>query len=335
MTISPVLAKEAIDKLAAQLSLSPLAVATGIHDIANANMAAAIRRVTIERGIDPRGFTAVASGGAGPVHIARVASEFSIPRIIIPRHAGVASATGLLESDVVIDGVRSFVAPTLESAPGKLNACFEELERSGWNEIEGHGVPRNLVTVLRTIELRYRHQAHGLPVPVATAAITADTIVRLPAAFNEIHRTRFGIASDEPTEIMAVKVRMVGAVLKAVERQRKCRPSDGASALVAWRPAYFTEFAGYVDTPVYDRLRLESGDAFNGPALIQDTGATIVVPPGHTVAVDGYCNIIIEPTAGGTAFTASRPVEADRVLPSRNTVEAGANSPALGETGGG
>jgi N-methylhydantoinase A len=292
MAISVDAARAAIGRVADRLGLDWLAVAAGIHDITNANMGSAIRRITVQRGIDPRDFTLVASGGAGPVHVARVAGEFAIPRIVVPPLAGVMSALGLIASDLVSDHVRTRVMAVDDADPDTVNGILEALEREARDQL-GAQPGSSSVTVHRAIEMRFRHQAHSLRIAVPQGHVTEDVLRRLPDMFFAAYRREFGIEWRDPVEIVNFRVRTVGSVPKLESLQQAGEPGDGGRARTGRRPVYFSEVGDFAQSPVYDRDALRPGDAFSGPAIVQERNSTVVVPPGYALQVDAFRNIVL------------------------------------------
>jgi N-methylhydantoinase A len=297
MKLSVDRARDAIERVGRELGIDLLDVAVGVHDIATANMATAIRQVTIQRGIDPREFAAVASGGSGPVHIVRVAQDFGIPRIIIPRAAGVMSAVGLVTSDIVIDLVRSKVLP-LADADGRVIAeVFADLERRGVEELAGDGVDPAAITIRRSVEVRYQHQAYGIDIPVDSRDLTREVLDALPDAFFEAYRQQYGIDWRGPTEIVNVRARFIGDVQKLHATPRPLAGGTEAATTAAHRPAYFAEHRGFVETPVYNRDLLSPGQHVHGPAIVEERNSTVVIPPAYRAAVDAHANLVIERVA--------------------------------------
>jgi N-methylhydantoinase A len=251
-------------------------------------MASAIRRVTVQRGIDPRHFAAVASGGAGPVHIARVAQDFEIPRILIPRSAGVMSAIGLITSDIMMDLVRSRIMGLSDADPAAVSEVFAEIESEGFDALAEDDLPRSAITARRSIEVRYLHQAYGINLPLGSDPITRSRLDQLEEEFFVAYQSQYGIDFRGPTEIVNLRVRLVADVRKVSIIPEPAGSGRAEDALVGTRPAYFAENGAFTDTPIYDRERLTPGSAAVGPAVIEERNCTVIVPPGHRFAVDAF-----------------------------------------------
>ena len=253
--------------------------ASGVLLLAETAMEKAVRVISIEKGYDPREFTLVSFGGAGPLHACSMAHSLRIPRVLVPRMPGALSALGILMANTVRDYSRTVM---LRDAAGEdLLPLFSELEARGREELmaEGlHGVAS------RSADLRYRGQGYELNLPEGE---------RLLDSFHALHERRFGYARPEtPVEIVTVRVRFVVENPPVSLPASEAVAGDGAQAILKSRPMYFS--GEWRPSAVYDRERLRAGDRFEGPALITEYSSTTVLPPGCIAAVDTYGNLIIE-----------------------------------------
>jgi N-methylhydantoinase A len=271
---------EAIEKLIARpLDVSPERAAAAIHEIATATMAGAIHVVTVQRGVDPRRCVLVTSGGAGPLHASRIADRFGITTVIVPPACGVASALGLLASDLRADRVRTLQLAAEQLQPDRIAAAFAKIEALTAADVS-EVAPRDTVVLQRAVDMRYRGQSHELAVPVPAGPLDEQSLAALRQDFYARHRQAFGVAPDRPVELVNIRVRATRAVAHAAFR----RPSEGGvPAAPTSRPAWFTERNGFVDTPVH---RLDHGTTCAGPALLEAPEATVLVPPGWAAQVD-------------------------------------------------
>ncbi len=242
--------------VAEPLGLDLVAAAAGMYEIANANMADAIRIVTLERGIDPTGFTLVAGGGAGPAHVVALAEAFSIGEVIVPPHAGVASALGLVVSDVAVDRVRTRLFDQDDVDLEVVTAIFGELTESALAEVGAQGFAPERIRVEREVDVRFRHQAHELSVPVGDISEDGE-MARVARRFRDLYGRLYGVRPDDPVELVNYRVRVVGEVDKP-DWAADLR-SEGAPTRASVRPAYFAETDGYVTTSVYRRDALGWG----------------------------------------------------------------------------
>ena len=270
------------------------AAASGIHQIINANMAAAVRLVTVERGHDPAELSVIASGGAGPAHIVEVVEEFNVSSIIIPGTPGLASAAGLLVTDMTADFVRTQVMEPDALDPAAANAIFAELEAQGLDEMRGSGISDDAIRVERHIDARFQGQGHEISVPVDTGSLQHDDLVTTQDEFRELYAKSYGIRQSYPVQLVNFRTRIVGQVPK-LEFVRHVPLAGGPErALKKQRPVYFQRAGEYLETKVYARERLGAGDIIAGPAVVEEPDSTTIVPPGYCVSVGDYRQLVIE-----------------------------------------
>jgi N-methylhydantoinase A len=267
-------------EIASPLGLDLTGAARAVHDLANASMASAIRVVTVQRGVDPRGFTLVAFGGAGPTHAAGLAGTFDITSITVPWSAGVASAIGLVSADLGVERVRTWIGDIDGIEPAQLEAVFAELEAACRDELGGGGI-----VVHRAVDARFLGQAHQLIVPVADVADVA-------AAFRKEHSRAYGVDADGPVELVNVRVRATRLAEKPAGRPLPVvAGADPSPARRGERRAHLGGAFGAV--PVYAWEALPPGAAIEGPVLIDAADTTVVVPPEWRAEVDGWRNVLL------------------------------------------
>jgi len=279
------------ERVADPLDLSVEAAAQGIVDVANANMERALRVVSVERGHDPRDFSLVAYGGAGPLHAAELAAELDVPEVVVPRSAGVLSALGLLISDTVYEEGVSAVRSWADVDPADLTDRFEAMEAEGRDRLDADGYPPARQRVERAVDLRYRGQSFDLRVSIPDGDLDAAALDVAADRFHERHERRYGHASpDEPIELVTIRLRARGVV------DPPALSMAGGTAEATPHTTRPATFEGETDeTPVYDRGTLGPGAAFDGPAVIEGVESTAVVPPGAAAHVDDLGNVVIEP----------------------------------------
>jgi N-methylhydantoinase A len=265
LKVSKVKAIKAISTLAKKSGLSEIETAYGIVEIANSNMAMAIKSISVERGYDPRGFTLIAFGGAGPAHAIRLAEEMGIPEVIIPPYPGVTSALGLLLADIKSDY-------SITKLVGTDKANTEQLEEV-WNELEGKaketlGEERE-ITFARSLDMRYKGRSFEITVPFY------GSLPQAISGFNVAHEKAYGYCSTDPVEI--VNLRLSGVIKSPRVKLKGLTKSDG-EALTGYREAFFRD--RYMKTPVYDRALLSPGEILHGPVIIEQMDSTTVIPPG-------------------------------------------------------
>ena len=278
MPLHPQRSGAAVDDLAAQLGLSRAATAEGVLAVANAAMAQTIRSITVERGHDPREFTLVAFGGAGPLHAAELADLLGIHTVLVPPHPGITSAAGLLTSDLRYDSMRTvFMAESALDAPA-LDAQLDALADELTARLAADGVPAEEVEVARALDCRYAGQGYELRVPV-NDGVGPDTL----EAFHRAHEREYGHAFGDPIEIVNLRVTAAGRRAKLSRVAVSTGTLDEAvlgEADGVWRVD--GELAT-LPTRHLDRDRLPLDEPIDGPAIVFQRDTTTAVPPGWTV----------------------------------------------------
>jgi N-methylhydantoinase A len=293
IAIDPAPAREVIVDLAARMggSLTVEALAEGIITIAVARMTSAIREISIQRGHDPRDFILIAFGGAGPMHALALAEAIGIPSVLVPRHPGNFSALGLLTSDIKHDDVRTRLGP-LRERMAMLHDLFGEMEDAARRQLELEGFAANRQRLLRSLDLRYRGQAFELS--VAVDDVMAPTALEtVEAAFHRQHLDTYGHANPGAIlELVNARLTAYGVVPKPSPERPRTATTSLDAALVERRTVWF-EGARH-DCPVWERERLPEGSVLPGPAIVEEFGATTVIPPGWRGAVDEHGNLRFE-----------------------------------------
>jgi N-methylhydantoinase A len=296
MTLAKEAARRAIEeKVAKPLGLSVLAAASGIYRITNAHMADLVRKATVERGYDPRDFVLFVIGGAGPVHAGRYAAQLGIHQVVIPLTAAVQGALGVITSDVVFEYGQSDRSP-LPVELSRVNANFAKLISRGQNDLAAMGFAAQDIRMQRSIDMRYRYQAHELNVPFAVgiAAITADDMTKIDAEFDQLYEQTYGSGSgyrEAGKEIVTYRVSARGVIGKPLIEKNEVASGSRVGARKGRRNVFFSELDGFIDTPIYDFRLLRPGFEVAGPAVIESTITTIVVNPGDRARVDEYRNV--------------------------------------------
>lgn len=289
------LAVEAVQRLADQLGMGVMETAQGIIEVVVANMAKAIRVISVQRGYDPRDYALMAFGGAGPLHAARLAQALDMKHVIVPLAPGTLCALGLLLTDLRSDFAISRVALLGDDAIATLVDGYSALEAQAEEWFTGDDIAPECRVLTRTADLRYLGQNYELPVPLPSGSITPETIKQLHDGFEAAHRQRFGfIAENEPIQVVTMRVEAAGIVKKAQLNAYPDAGSDAGSAIVGRREVWMPETGDFVDAAVYARDRLQAGNVFTGPAIIDQMDATTVVLPGMKARVDSFLNIILE-----------------------------------------
>jgi N-methylhydantoinase A len=274
--------------VAEPLGLGVDEAAAKIVEIVNANMAEALRIVSVERGHDPQEFALIAFGGAGPVHAAFLADALGMPEVIVPPGPGAFSALGLVATDLKRDYSRTFYADLGTVEPERIAVAFEGMAEEAAAMLDAARVPVERRAILRSADVRYRRQAYELTLAFPDGPVTRASLDGLAAAFHDKHRQTYGHANPgEPVQLVNLRLTAIGRLPRLELRQR-----TAASRATRQRRVWFAE-TGFFDCGVHWRDGLATDTSFAGPAIIEAFDATIVVPPGWTAAVDarGYIRL--------------------------------------------
>ena len=275
--------------VAEPLGMDPVAAAKAIVSVANANMADAVRLISISRGYDPRDFALVAFGGAGALHGVALAKELSIPTVIVPPNPGVTSALGCLLVDVRHDLSQTYLALAAEADPADIEARFAAMEAEAKSRLVKEGVADADMVLQRSIDMMYQGQWRSLQVPVASPFTSVPDAVN---AFHADHDREYAFRRDDtPVELFRLNLAAIGTVPKA-ELMRHAANGAKAEAEES-RLVDFDEVEGAVETPIYSHDGLPAGVTIEGPAIVEQLDSTTVIPPGVRAEVDEWLNIRI------------------------------------------
>jgi N-methylhydantoinase A len=283
--------------VAGPLGLGAVDAAHGIRQVANANMARAIRSVTIERGRDPRHLTLVAFGGSGPVHAVDLARALEIRRVLVPLAPGVFTAVGMLASDLEHHFVRAHAAPgEAASVLGALdlaaaNAALGDVAREARSTLAAEGYTASESALECLADLRYLGQGSELTVPLGGETFTPLAVAGLRAAFRQEYERTYGYSTDEDLELVNVRVVATAARARRLHLGRVRVVDDRPAASGAARRVAFARGAHPVETPVIPRADLSG--ARQGPLIVESYDSTVVVPPGCTVSTDAAGSLLI------------------------------------------
>ncbi len=282
MQIDPGLATAAIERLSAQLELGTSEAAAGVITLVNHNMANAIRSRTIQKGHDPRQFTLVAFGGAGPLHAAEVARSLGIPQVLVPVFPGLTSAIGLLSTDLKYDLIQNEFMLDRDADLERLAADFARLDDEAREQLRRDGVRDEHVTLQHAADARYVGQGYELRVPMAAGALDEDALKAFTADFNRLHEEEYGhVFPENPIQIVNIRVVAIGEMPKL-----PALPAPTATSLADARideaPVQFSEDGSVASraTAFYHRDKLPVGEVVPGPAVLVQFDSTVVVPPG-------------------------------------------------------
>jgi N-methylhydantoinase A len=289
-------AEAAIARLGAQVGLSPVDTAYGIHLIANSNMMRALNGVSSERGRDPSQFRLFAIGGNGAVHGTKLADDLRMDTVIVPPVAGVFSALGLLFADVEHQVIRAYYRNFPEVTPEALTAQLAGMAGEARKLLSAGGYADAAQQVLAVAEVRYFGQMATLPITLASLDVTPAVLARCAEDFARAHETTYGYSS--PTErLQFVALKILGRGLSATPRVPAALvPGRRSQAVESRRQVYFGPEHGWHDTRITSRAGLSSGPQ-PGPMVIEEYDSTSVVRPGWTAELDAWSNIVMRRSA--------------------------------------
>jgi len=286
-------ARRAVQKIADGLGIELIAAAEAILTIANENMHAALRVVSVERGYDPRDFGLMAFGGAGPLHANALGRLIHADPVVIPPTPGVLSAFGFLASDIQNEFARTYLRIVEETPVSHLQEQLEGLRAEASEWLEREAISQDIRAFEFFADCRYHMQDIQIPCSLEVTELAGGYASRLREQFEGEHRRRYGFDLDVSIEIATI--RCVGKGERPLVLSRA--ESDGSSATEGIDRHEQVAFDGqWLETPIYHRPNLRAGQVIEGPAVITQQDSTAVVEPGYRATVDGYSNLIIRET---------------------------------------
>jgi len=292
LTLVPERAREAIRrKIADPLNMPIETAALGIHRVVNAQMAEAIRLVSIGRGIDPRGYTLVPLGGAGPLHATALARELGIARIVVPRHPGVLSAAGLLYAPIEHEVSAAFPRALDGLAWPEVRRALDELDRTCAELMRSEGVAPERCQIVYSADVCYVGQSYHLDVPLSPAA--PDPLAALYQDFQAAHDRVYGHSTDARARV--VNLRTIHRCVVSASRSASYAAA-GASVEKPRRRILTAESAGFVDAAIHERGALAPGARLAGPAIVEQGDTTTLIEPGWRAEVAPNGTLILSST---------------------------------------
>lgn len=268
--------------------------------IVNANMVNGIRRVTVERGYDPRDFVLVGAGGATAAHICSLATEMGIDMIVLPKLASGLCAFGQIISDVKYNYMAT--APLRldnEAAYARIDDLFNEIEAEGIAHLKADGFTKKSIAIRRSLDMRYVGQVHECTVDIETFKVNAKSINRIKEAFHQRHEQLYTYSERHSTvEVVNIESTLYGLVDKP-ERMSIGKGGQASAALKGHRDAVFSAEGKRIKTPVYDGARLGAGAKVTGPAIIEEETTTVVIEPGWKAVLDPSGSYLITHSGKG------------------------------------
>lgn len=283
-----------LERTGAALGMDALQTASGIVRIINTHMAVDLRLALQEQGQDPRSFTLVAFGGAGPLHAPTLARSVGIPTVLVPLYPGLNCALGMLQTSVRHSYLRSEIGSLARIATERVNELFAGLEAQAMQEATGEGFSPGEAKITRLLDLRYPHQGYSLCVP-CPAPFDDAARRTVKDAFDSLHQNVYGqSAPNENAEIVTFRLQSEIIVPRLALPELPRTDGNAARAIKGQRPLYDTELQKFMRVNVWDRTKLLAGDLFEGPAVIEQFDSTAVALAGQTVSVEANGALIIE-----------------------------------------
>ncbi len=284
----------AIEALAKKLNTSVTEVARGVVRIANNNLVNAVKLVSTNRGHDPRDFTMIAFGGGGAMHACALAVELGIKKVVVPKQSAVFSAWGMLMTDLRRDYIQTkIIELEMEDAPDVLNASLEQMEQTALSNFKEEDIDTSRVRFERYGRFRYQNQEHSVEVLLPEGSSTAAQIDKIKESFHAIYEKEYTYRLDAPVDL-------VGLHLVAIAEVGKLEPEKltktGRTITEAVKGTRDVDYAddGVHEAMIHNGELLEPDMSFKGPAIIEESGTTVVVLPGMTCKIDQYGNVHIE-----------------------------------------
>lgn len=297
-------------KVAQPLGLPVIEAAAAMYKLANSLFFDLLHKTTVQRGLDPRGFSLFSFGGTAGMHVAAYGEELGVRDVVIPHSASVHGAFGLITSDIAHEDqiTQPMRAPV---APERVAAIFEELERRMVSQLAGEGFSDQHISLRRSIDMRYRRQVHILTVPVVGAgALSEDSLEQTIQLFERLYEEKYGKESayrEAGIELVSFRLRGEGAVRKPEFTVQDLADRDASHAVAATVEAWVDKQSTLQQVPGYDFNLMRPGNALEGPAIVWTPITTLVVAPGQIATVDEYKNLVI------TSLTAAEPRRAATV----------------------
>ncbi len=287
------------EKIAKPLGMSVRDAALGIIKIINSNMALAIRSNSVARGVDPRGFSIMPFGGAGPLHGVALCEAMSAKDVIVPVAPGITAAVGLLKTDLQYEHTEAVIVELNKAKPeqfGRINAAVASLREQVQAELDNDGIPRDQQSVTVVAECRYHGQGFELRADMPDGPVTAENRHVITDSFHDQHQLDYGYSyRDAEVELITLRA-IASASVRRIDIP-KIGATDGSStdrALMFVRTTTFDD-GRTLETPRYDRTKLLAGDRIEGPAILHQHNATTLVPPGWVAETLDYGNTRIRP----------------------------------------
>jgi len=243
-----------------------------------------------------RDFAMVAGGGAGPVHAAAIARELGIPTVVIPSVAALYSAFGMFAMDIGRDYARSYASRTDSVDIKVFNSLFAEMEKEAYADFKATGTDKELIKLTRTAEMRYVGQFHEVEVALPDGIVTAEQVSDIVDTFNRMHQTLFQFSMPgHKVEFSTFRLKAATPNAHFALKKIGVGNADSSRALKRRRSCIFS--GKPIDTPIYDGGLLLAGNVVDGPAIVEESTTTVVIPEGFRCTVDESKNYVLRDTS--------------------------------------
>jgi N-methylhydantoinase A len=263
----------------------------------NVTMAAAIRAISIERGVDPRGLPLICAGGAAAAHAALIARELDIRKVLVPRDAAIFCASGMLHSDLKHDLVRSHTADLDDVTSQRFAALLNGLENEAMEMLVAEEIRPEHRRLVHYLDLRYQGQYHEVTVEVPRHALGAGDTAVIAELFHRRHDRLYGYCLREENtavEMVGLRLTALGVTDKPAFAAEPKDSPESVHAVKGQRPIYMFDRGTFDAVTVYDGDRLRHGNVIAGPAIVEKVTTTIVVPTGFLLSIDAWGTAVLE-----------------------------------------
>ncbi|MCY4622475.1 MAG: hydantoinase/oxoprolinase family protein [bacterium] len=289
MALDKAAAERSLTAVAESLGMDELELAAGMVAVADSTMANAIREITVMRGIDPRDFTLVAFGGAGPLHATSLADELDLDTVVVPVNPGVLSAYGMLQTDTRHDAVQSFYVRVADLADEALEAALSDLEERARLMVKEDGFDDQAITLEPSADLRYSGQEYTVTLPLDTSKGMEALIEGIPDQFAEAHNVRYGHSNPgEAVEFVNLRMAAFGGMTRP---RPQAVPTGDMPSPTGIERTWFGDT--WYETPVYQRSELPGAAELAGPAIVLEDACTTLVSPRWTATVSGHGHLVL------------------------------------------
>ena len=299
MTLDAQAAGNALAALGSEMGMDAVEAAWGVYSVVTENMAAAARIHIIGRNKDPRNYSIVAFGGAGPAHACEVARILGATNVVVPLGAGVTAALGCLVAPLSFENIRSMPGLLEQTDWDAVNQAFTEMEALGREMLLSAGVSDSDVTLTASADMRLSGQIHEITVPVPIGELSPSDVEGISADFHQTYQELYSRRNlSLPIEVQNWRLLVSGPQPSLELRQQEAETTGSSAALKGTRRAYFANArgpneGGFLDCPIYDRYALPVGVTLDGPAIVEEAEATTLIRPGDTASVDPWLNLRI------------------------------------------